>query len=73
MSEVEEDLKATAAAVTEDARRLLEIEREKLTLDPQDERIPVLSAEAQAISQRLVVQTAIEDELATELAAEPTS
>jgi hypothetical protein len=70
LSEVEEDLKATAEAISADARRLVAIEEAKLDLDPADPLIPVLSAESQAISERLVVQTSIEDELATTLAAQ---
>jgi len=70
LSDVEEDLKATAEAISVDARRLVAIEEAKLELDPSDPLIPVLSAESQAISKRLVVQTGIEDELATTLAAE---
>jgi hypothetical protein len=72
VSEVEDDLKATAEAISADARRLLAIEEEKLDLDPTDPRVPMLSAESQAISRRLVVQTKVEDELATTLAEEPT-
>ena len=68
MSEVEEDLKATAEAITVDALRLVAIEEEKLGLDPKDPMIPLLSEESRTISQRLVVQTAVEDELATTLA-----
>jgi len=68
VSEVEEDLKATAEAISADARRLLAIEEEKLQLDPKDPMIPVLSAESQEISKRLVIQTEVEDELATTLA-----
>ncbi|MCY7418186.1 MAG: hypothetical protein LH650_06765 [Chloroflexi bacterium] len=68
MSEVEEDMKATAEAITVDARRLVAIEEAKLELDPKDPMVPVLSAESQEISRRLVVQTEVEDELATTLA-----
>jgi len=68
VSEVEEDLKATAEAITVDALRLVAIEEEKLGLDPKDPMIPLLSEESRTISQRLVVQTAVEDELATTLA-----
>ncbi len=68
MTEVEDDLKATAEAITADARRLMAIEEEKLALDPEDPMIPVLSAESQEISRRLVIQTEVEDELATTLA-----
>ena len=70
MSEVEEDLKATADAITADARRLLAIEELKAELDASDPMIPVLSAESHAISKRLVIQTTVEDELATRLAEE---
>jgi hypothetical protein len=68
VSEVEEDLKATAEAITVDALRLVRIEEQKLALDPNDPMIPVLSEESRVISERLVVQTAVEDELATTLA-----
>ena len=73
MSEVEEDLKATAEAITADARRLVAIEEEKQDLPPEDPLVPVLSAEAQQISRRLVIQTEAEDELATALAEEARS
>jgi len=68
VSEVEDDLKATADAISADARRLLVIEEAKLELDAKDPKVPILSAESQAISKRLVVQTEVEDELATTLA-----
>jgi len=72
VSEVEDDLKATADAISADARRLLAIEEAKLELDPRDPMVPMLSAESRAISQRLVVETEVEDELATTLAEDLT-
>ena len=68
MSETEEDLKATAEAITVEARRLVAIEEAKLELDPKDPVVPVLSAESQEIARRLVVQTRVEGVLATTLA-----
>ena len=70
MSDAEEDLKATADAISADARRLLAIEELKGELDPADPMIPELSAESLAISKRLVIQTTVEDELANVVAEE---
>ena len=72
MSETEEDLKATVEAITVDAQRLLAIEQEKLRLPADDPRVVPLSAESHATSKRLVVNTAVEDAVATDVARDAT-
>ena len=66
MSELEEDIRATADAIAEDAERLAFIEAEKATLDSADPRMLELSALAEAVAKRLVPSTAAETELVVE-------
>ena len=69
MSELENDLRATAEDIAADATRLAAIEDEKAGLEPDDPRLVELSAEGEAIARRLVPKTAAESELAAEALA----
>ncbi len=69
MSELENDLRATAEDIAADAARLTEIEVEKTRLGSDDPRLLELSAEGEAIARRLVPKTAAETELAIEALA----
>ncbi|MBX3032136.1 MAG: hypothetical protein KF809_18475 [Chloroflexi bacterium] len=64
MSDVDDDLKATAEAAAEDARRLMELEQEKAQLPADDPRVRELSDEARALGDRLAQVTDIEHQLA---------
>jgi hypothetical protein len=66
MSDAESDLRATADDLEADARRLLEIETEKQTLEATDPRMLELSIEAEAIARRMVPKTVAQVEVATE-------
>jgi len=66
MSEIEDDLRTTAEAVIADAGLLQAIEQEKLALDADDPRLPVLSKEAMDTAVRLHVEVSMERELAAE-------
>ena len=69
MSELENDLRATAEDIAADATRLAAIEDEKARLETDDPRLVELSAEGEAIARRLVPKTAAESELAAEALA----
>jgi hypothetical protein len=66
MSELHEDLRATAESIAGDADRLAAIEKKKAELDDDDPRLVPLSEEAQRIARDLVPKTAAELELATD-------
>ena len=70
MSELDNDLRATAEDIAADAAKLSQIEDEKADLEADDPRMVVLSAESEQLARRLVPKTAAERELA-DLAAEP--
>ena len=69
MSELENDLRATAEDIAADATRLAAIELEKARLETDDPRLVELSAEGEEIVRRLVPKTAAERELAAEALA----
>jgi hypothetical protein len=69
VSDLDEDLRATAEDIAADAARLTEIEEEKARLGTEDPRLLDLSAEGEEIARRLVPKTAAETELAGEALA----
>jgi hypothetical protein len=69
VSELENDLRATAEDIAADATRLAEIEDEKAGLEADDPRLVELSAEGEELARRLVPKTAAESELAAEALA----
>jgi hypothetical protein len=66
MSELHEDLHATAESIAGDAERLAAIEEKKAGLEDDDPKLVALSREAQRIARDLVPKTAAELELATD-------
>jgi hypothetical protein len=66
VSDLENDLRATAEDIAADAARLAAIEEEKARLGSDDPRLLELSVESEAIARRLVPKTAAESELAGE-------
>jgi hypothetical protein len=66
VSDLENDLRATAEDIAADAARLAAIEKEKAGLETDDPRLLELSAEGERIARRLVPKTAAESELAGE-------
>jgi hypothetical protein len=66
MSELHEDLRATAESIAGDAERLAAIEEKKTALEDDDPKLVPLSREAQRIARDLVPKTAAELELATD-------
>ena len=69
MSDVDNDLRATAEDIAADAARLAAIEEEKARLGTDDPRLLELSAEGEEIARRLVPKTSAESELAGEALA----
>ena len=66
MSELEDDLRATADSIASDAERLTAIEDEKRVLAADDPRMIELSAEGERLAGGLVHKTNAETELAKE-------
>jgi hypothetical protein len=70
MSELDDDLRATAEDIAADAAKLNRIESEKAGLEADDPRMVELSAESEQLARRIVPKAAAERKLA-DLAAEP--
>jgi hypothetical protein len=66
MSELEDDLHATADSIATDAERLAAIEEEKRFLEADDPRMVELSAEGERLAGGLVPKTNAEAQLAKE-------
>ena len=64
MSDLENDLRATAEDIAADAARLAGIEEEKASLATHDPRIVDLSEESERLARRLVPKTVAERDLA---------
>jgi hypothetical protein len=65
--QLREDLAATSESLRGHAERLVEIEREKETLDGADARVDVLSNEAERLAGRIQQESRIERDLADDL------
>jgi hypothetical protein len=63
----EEDLRATAEDIAEDANELKEVEEEKTRLESDDPRLLELSGKGERIARRLHQKTVVERELAEEV------
>jgi hypothetical protein len=66
MSELDDDLHATADSIATDAERLAAIEEEKASLDADDPRMIELSAESERLANGLVPKAGAESQLAKE-------
>jgi hypothetical protein len=66
MSELDDDLRATADSIATDAERLAAIEEEKRVLAADDPRMIELSAESERLAGGLVPKTNAETQLAKE-------
>lgn len=64
MSELHEDLRATAASIAADADRLAAIEDEKETIEDDHPRMLELSVESQRLAKQLSLKTTVELDLA---------
>lgn len=67
MPHAEEDLRATAEAIQDDAVRLKELEEEKAGLEIDDPRVNDLSREIERLARGLAEKTTVERVLAEEL------
>ena len=64
MSDLEEDLRATADSIAADAERLAAIEEEKQRLEADDPRMVELSAESERLAARLMPKANAELDIA---------
>ena len=68
MSDLEQDLRATAEDIAADSSRLAELEREKADLGPDDPRLTALSAEGERLARQILPKTVAERDITDELA-----
>ena len=68
MTDLDDDLKATAQSTIAEAEHITDIEQEKLALDPADGRVVALADAAEAVAVRLLQQAGIERDLARQAA-----
>lgn len=68
MSELENDLRATAEEIATHAERLTRIEDDKVRLGARHPRLAELSAESEQIARRLVPMTTAERQLTRQIA-----
>jgi hypothetical protein len=66
VSDLEEDLRATAEDLHEDAKNLEAIEEEKERLDPRDPRTAALSEEGERVARDIVTKAGVERRLVDE-------
>jgi|GEM_PF-1466663 len=64
MSELDDDLKATAQSIIRDAERISEIEQVKLGMDAADPQVERLAREAETVAADLLQKAAVEHDLA---------
>jgi hypothetical protein len=67
IAEPRDDLRATAESIQEDARRVEELEAEKLALDPADPRVVLLWEKVERIARRLAHKADAERHLSYEI------
>jgi hypothetical protein len=68
VTDLEDDLRATAADIAADAAELEAVEQEKTRLEPDDPRMARLAREGERIARRIVPKTHAQRELADEAA-----
>ncbi len=66
MSDRNEDIRATAEDLIEDAEKLKQIERSKLRLDPEDRRLTKLADESNRIIARMAPKGEAQKDLASD-------
>ena len=64
MSDIRDDFRATVENVSQDAKELEKIEREKAELDPADPQARSLSAQAEDVAEELHRKTLVQCDLA---------
>jgi hypothetical protein len=67
MSDLGDDLKATAEAIAADAEELRDVEEEKTQLEPEDPETARLTREAERIGRRIVPKILVERQINDEL------
>ncbi len=70
MAHPRDDQRATAEAIQDDARRVQNLEADKLALDPADPQVAILSEKVEAIAVRLAHKARVERDLSDEIQAE---
>jgi hypothetical protein len=73
MPDSEEDLRSTENSILRDAAQLKALESRKAELDPEDERVPELSFEAERIASAMRDKAVAERDLAEQIQAEKPS
>ena len=67
MGDPKDDLRATSESISNDARRVDALEKEKTALDPEDPQVQVISKKVEsvigAMQDKAVAETALSDEI----------
>jgi hypothetical protein len=66
LNELEGDIKATGEDLVEDALAVVEIEKAKVGLPPDDPNRPALAEKAEAVAARMATKTRVETHLVDE-------
>jgi len=66
MSDIGDDIKATADAIASDASTIKGIEEQKIELEADDPRLPQLSDQAVAVAEDLLQKAILEQQLVAE-------
>ena len=64
MPDQRDDLRATEESILNDTEQLRDLEEQKSSLDPADDRVPELSADAERVANQVRDKAAAERELA---------
>jgi len=70
VSELDDDLKATAQSIIEDAGRISDIEQAKLGMDAADPRVKQLAREAETVAADVLQKAVVEHEIAIDAVEE---
>jgi hypothetical protein len=70
MPDDEEDLRSTENSIIRDAARVKALEGRKAQLDPEDERVPELSAEVERVATGMRVKAVAERDIAEQIQVE---
>jgi hypothetical protein len=69
MADAQDDLRATAESLADDAKQVQELEEKKLEMDPADPRVVAVSHQVESLVDRMAGKAGIEREISEELQA----
>ena len=67
MADAQDDLRATAESLADDAQQVQELEEKKLEMDPADPRMVAVSNQVESLVEKMAGKAGIEREISEEL------